>query len=101
MSADYINAAQQRILKTVLLMAGKEFDGVQPSALAKALGTNPSNVTRDLANLQEAGFAERIGDSDRWRLGPKVVQVAVNFHHNFELNLARVNEMKQRYTVER
>lgn len=99
--SDYINAAQQRLCKTILLLAGKEFDGVQPSALAKALGTNPSNVTRDLANLQEAGFAERIGDSDRWRLGPKVVQVAVNFHHFFEQNLARVTEMKQRYTVER
>lgn len=99
--SDYINAAQQRILKTVLLLAGKEFDGVQPSALAKALNTNPSNVTRDLANLQEAGFAERIGDSDRWRLGPKVVQIAVNFHHFFEQNQARVSEMKQRYTVER
>lgn len=100
MSERYRNEAQQRLCRMILLLAGKEFDGVQPSALAKALGTNPSNVTRDLWNLQEAGLAERIGDSDRWRLGPKVVQVAINFQHFFQQAQSRVSEMKQRYTVE-
>ena len=49
--SDYINAAQQRLLKVIVLLAGNEFNGLAPSDLAKALNTNPSNITRDLANL--------------------------------------------------
>ncbi|MFO1404673.1 MAG: IclR family transcriptional regulator [Azonexus sp.] len=101
MSDRYLNEAQQRVLKLVVLMAGHEFDGVAPSALAKALDTNPSNITRDLANLAKAGFAERIGDSDRWRLGPKVVQIAVSALAGMESISSRVSEYKQRYTVQR
>jgi DNA-binding IclR family transcriptional regulator len=95
---NYINAAQQRILKTQLLLAGNELNGLAPSDLAKALDTNPSNVTRDLANLKEAGIAEQITETGRWRLGPKVVQVAVDFFTQLERTQSRVDEIKQRYT---
>lgn len=95
--SDYINAAQQRILKAVMLLAGNELNGLAPSDLAKSLDTNPANVTRDLANLKEAGMAEQL-DTGRWRLGPKVVQVAVDFFTNLERSQSRVDEIKQRYT---
>lgn len=100
MSERYRNEAQQRICRLILLLAGNEMDGVQPSTLAKALDTNPSNVTRDLWNLQEAGFVDRIGDSDRWRLGPKVVQVAISFMTRLEQAKSRFEELQQRYTRE-
>ncbi|MBI2278180.1 MAG: ArsR family transcriptional regulator [Dechloromonas sp.] len=96
--SDYINAAQQRLLKAVLILAGNELNGLAPSDLAKALDTNPSNVTRDLANLKEAGLAEQITETGRWRLGPKVVQIAVEFFTNLERSQSRVDEIKQRYT---
>lgn len=96
--SDYINAAQQRLLKAVLLLAGNELAGLAPSDLAKALDTNPSNVTRDLANLKEAGLAEQLPDTGRWRLGPKVVQIAVDFYTNLDRTQSRVDEIKQRYT---
>jgi DNA-binding IclR family transcriptional regulator len=96
--SDYINNAQQRLLRTVLLLAGNELAGLAPSDLAKALDTNPSNVTRDLANLKEAGLAEQLPDTGRWRLGPKIVQVAVDFQLNLERSQSRVDEIRQRYT---
>lgn len=96
--SDYINNAQQRLLRTVLLLAGNELAGLAPSDLAKALDTNPSNVTRDLANLKEAGLAEQFPDTGRWRLGPKIVQVAVDFQLNLERSQSRVDEIRQRYT---
>lgn len=98
MNERYRNEAQQRLCKLIVLLAGNEFNGVAPSDLAKALNTHPSNITRDLANLQEAGFADRIGETDRWRLGPKVVQVAVSFWTQLEQAKARVDELQQRYT---
>lgn len=101
MSERYRNAAQQRLCRVIGLLAGREIDGAAPSALAKALGTHPSNLTRDLYNLQEAGFAERIGDSDLWRLSPKFVQIAVSFFNQMDSAQARIDEVKQRYTRDR
>lgn len=99
MSKDiYINAAQQRLLKAIVLLAGNEFSGLAPSDLAKALGTNPSNVTRDLANLKEAGLAEQLPDTGRWRLGPKLVQIALAFSDHVARSSDRMDELKQRYT---
>lgn len=94
----YINAAQQRLLKAVVLLAGNEFSGLAPSDLAKALNTNPSNVTRDLANLREAGLAEQLPDTGRWRLGPKLVQIALAFSDHMSRATNRIDEMQQRYT---
>lgn len=99
MSKDlYINAAQQRLLKMVVQLAGNEFSGLAPSDLAKALNTNPSNVTRDLANLKEAGLAEQLPDTGRWRLGPKLVQIALAFSDHMSRATNRIDEMQQRYT---
>ncbi len=99
MSKDiYINAAQQRLLKAIVLLAGNEFNGLAPSDLAKALQTNPSNVTRDLANLKEAGLAEQLPDTGRWRLGPKLVQIALAFSDHVTRSTARMEELQHRYT---
>lgn len=95
---NYINAAQQRLLRAIVLLAGNEFNGLAPSDLAKALKTNPSNVTRDLANLKEAGLAEQLPDTGRWRLGPKLVQVAVAFSEHMATSADRMAEIRQRYT---
>lgn len=96
--SDYINASQQRLLKVVVLLAGNEFSGLAPSDLAKALSTNPSNITRDLANLKEAGIAEQMADTGRWRLGPKLVQIALGFSDHMARSSARMSEIQQRYT---
>lgn len=99
MSKDiYINAAQQRLLKVIVLLAGNEFAGLAPSDIAKALNTSPSNMTRDLANLKEAGLAEQLTDTGRWRLGPKLVQIALAFSDHMNRSSARIAEMQQRYT---
>lgn len=96
--SDYINASQQRLLKVIVLLAGNEFSGLAPSDLAKALSTNPSNITRDLANLKEAGLAEQMTDTGRWRLGPKVIQIAVAFTEHVSRSSDRLAELQQRYT---
>jgi len=96
--SDYINAAQQRLLKVVVLLAGNEFNGLAPSDLAKALNTNPSNITRDLANLKEAGLAEQLPDTGRWRLGPKLIQIALAFSDHMSRSSSRMDELQHRYT---
>lgn len=95
---DYTNEAQQRLCRTLILLAGNEFLGLAPSEIAKSLGTNPSNVTRDLANLRTAGLAEEMADTGKWRLGPKLVQIALAFSQNAGRMADRVAEIQNRYT---
>jgi len=96
-SASYTNAAQQRILAVLLALAGNEFAGVLPSELAQALDTTAANMTRDLDNLRTAGLAERL-ETGRWRLGPKLIQVALAFSTHVARMSDRLNELQQRYT---
>ena len=99
MSRDtYINGAQQRLLKAIVVLAGNEFSGLAPSDLAKALSTSPSNITRDLANLKEAGLAEQLPENGRWRLGPKLVQIALAFSDHLSRSQGRMADLQNRYT---
>ena len=55
----YRNDAQQRILKIVMVLFGHVVDGLLPSAIAREVGCSAAVMTRDLANLREAGIADR------------------------------------------
>ncbi|KAB2899862.1 MAG: helix-turn-helix domain-containing protein [Dokdonella sp.] len=96
----YINATQQRVLHMLMRLAGHEIDGLAPSELAQALRTSASTVTRDLANLREAGMAEPL-DSGRWRLTPRVVQMSLAAGAAFAKAQDRLDEARQRFTRER
>jgi len=93
----YINAAQQRVLKMLLRLAGHEIEGLAPSELATALRTSASNVTRDLANLHEAGLAEKL-PNDRWRLTPRIVQISVAAGSAFAAAQDRLDEARLRFS---
>lgn len=97
MNEKYNTVGQQRILTVLLLLAGHEFDGVLPSELARAANTTAPNITRDLANLRQAGLAEKM-ETGRWRLGPKLIQIALAFSMHISRQSDRLDELKQRYT---
>lgn len=97
---EYTSGSQERGYKVLILLAGNEFSGLAPGEIAKALETNPSNITRDLRVLQSVGLAEPIQETGRWRLGPKVVQIAIAFQRHLAISQARVAEIEQRYTRE-
>lgn len=99
MSEDrYLNSSQQRLMGLILVLAGHEIEGLAPAQIAKANGCGPSQVTRDLANLKARGWAEQIVTTDRWRLGPQIVQVSMQ--HAAALNRARtrLDEVAGRYS---
>lgn len=96
-STDYTSSCQQRVLKVLLALAGHEFEGMAPKDLGQAVGTSLQNITRDLDNLRTAGLAEPL-ENGRWRLGPKLVQVAVAFQMHLARAQDRLAEVQQRYT---
>lgn len=95
---EYPNAAQSRGYAVLLALAGNEFLGLLPSEVAKKIGASQSLITRDLSVLKAAGLAEQIQETGRWRLGPKLVQIAVAFQVHLDASRRRLDEVNQRYT---
>lgn len=99
---NYACEAQQRILAVQTVLAGHEVNGLSLTEIANALaarsGKNQKNsIFRDLHNLKLAGLAEQLPDSDRWRLGPKLVQIAQSHQRYMERATAKLEETRQRY----
>lgn len=95
---DYTNAAQQRLLKVVMVLFSDVVMGLSPSGLAKSVGCAQSVITRDLDNLRTAGLAERDETSGHWRLTPRLPQQAIKALASIDRAARRVDEARNRYT---
>lgn len=95
---EYSNGSQERLLDVLLTLSGNEFLGLAPSEICRALGTSPSNVSRDLRVLRKKGLAEELPETGRWRLGPKLIQMAHAFDLHVQAMQQRLDQVKQRYT---
>lgn len=89
---------QQRILRLLTILAGNEIEGLSPSEIARALSCQASIATRDLANLKQAGMAEQIPATGRWRLSPQIVQIALRHQVALDRARSRLDETAQRYS---
>ena len=94
---DYTNAAQQRLLQLVNLLAGNEAVGLAPSQIARDLDCNASVVTRDLDNLRTAGWAEQTA-KELWRLTPHVIQLAVRHGEGLTAASQELSDVTRRYS---
>lgn len=94
----YRSTAQQRLLKTMLNLMGHEVDGVSITQLSQAVGASPANTTRDVANLELAGLAERVIGSSNVRITPLLGQKALAILTNIERHAAHVEGVRQRFT---
>lgn len=99
MSEKYTNAAQQRILRTLLILAEHALDGAAPGEIARQLSTLPSNTTRDLANLRLAGLAE-VTPNGRWRIAPRLAELALALQRSLDSAQRRLEETRRRYSHE-
>lgn len=94
----YDSISQQRILKTMLCLFGHEIEGLAPGQIAKIVNTQPSNVTRDLHNLIEAGIAEKLSHNGNARISPRMGQRALAILANIDDSARKVEEARNRYT---
>lgn len=93
--------AQRRIVQVITVLAGNELMGLAPSEIQRALQiTSASTVTRDLGVLKDLGVAEQIQETGRWRLGPRIVQIAIAHATAMEKAERRLGELKQRFSRE-
>jgi len=96
-ATDYTNAAQQRLLQLIDLLAGHELQGLLPGEIAKALAVGASTVTRDLDNLRSAGWAEQTPKGDRWRLTPHVIEHSLRYAAALDAGRQQWRDVQQRY----
>lgn len=95
---DYTNDGQQRILRLLNVLAGHEVNGLTPSQIAQEQGCSASLVTRDLANLKTAGYAEQVPDTGMWRLAPPLVQISIKHATALARAQSRLDEVQQRFS---
>lgn len=96
-ATDYTNAAQQRLLQLIDLLAGHELAGLLPGEIAKALAVGASTVTRDLDNLRTAGWAELTPKGDRWRLAPHIIQLSLRYAAALDAGAQQWRDIQRRY----
>lgn len=70
--------------------------GYTPGELAKATGMSPSDITRYVATLVEAGYAERITDTDRIRVSVGLARKAIQIMQSLDAAERRIQETRNR-----
>lgn len=101
MSGDdkYINEAQQRMLKLIMVMFGDVVSGYAPATLAKVVNVSPGTMTRDLRNLARAGIAECDEASGLWRLTARLPQQALKILTAINRAEQQLAETKSRFLL--
>ncbi len=97
MSERYTNDAQQRLIKVLLTLFGHVVNGLPPSAIAREVGCSAAVMTRDLANLSQAGVAERDETTGHWRLTPRLPQQAIKVWNAIDAAEKRLQEARNRF----
>lgn len=95
---DKTNSLPETIRKTCVLyqlLAGHEVQGLAPGEIAKALGVGAPWVSVNLPALATTGFVEKVGDTNRWRLGVAFVRIAQTV---FTANARAKEQLEERMT---
>lgn len=94
-----INASALQVFKVLDVLMRHFAHGLTPGDLIKATGFSGPNITRYVATLEAAGYAERIPETGRIRPSVRFAQMAVTVMADLDRMSTRVNEIKTRLTT--
>ncbi|HET8898432.1 MAG TPA: helix-turn-helix domain-containing protein [Rhodanobacteraceae bacterium] len=96
MSAPALLARAKAVIEA---LAGNNFDGLRLAQVAAAVRQSAPTTLRDLQSLEALGWAERIpGKDERWRLAPRLLQLALAHHAELARVSQRVDDFENRYS---
>lgn len=98
-AAKPLAAPIQKTCDLFRLLAGHELLGLAPGEIAKGLGVSPSWVSINLPALATTGFVVQVEGTNRWRLGPQFVRIAVTVCTNLNQAKRQLDELTQRYAT--
>lgn len=85
---------------TVLDVLWRNFaTGFTPGELAQATGLAPADITRYTATLIEAGYAERIPETNRLRIAVAVARKALQVMQSLDAAERRLSETRSRLST--
>ena len=88
-----------RLMRLITVLSGHELEGLRAGDLAKTCHLPPYQITRDISALIDAGVVENVpGLSDRFRLGPKLIQIALAYQTGIARAQTRLQEVQNRYS---
>ncbi len=90
-----------KVLDVLNVLLGHFAHGLTPTDLVKATGLSASNITRYVATLEAAGFAERIPETGRIRPSARFAQHAVSILRSLDSARQRIDEIQNRLTTQR
>ncbi|WP_153117398.1 helix-turn-helix domain-containing protein [Rhodocyclus tenuis] len=96
MSQPKTMAAGSKVLDVLNVLMGHFAHGLSPSELAKATDLSPPNITRYVATLIEAGFAERIPETGRIRPSTRFALQAMSIMRSVDAARGRLDELSAR-----
>ena len=89
-----------KVLEVLNVLLGHFAHGLTPTDLVKATGLSASNITRYVATLEAAGFAERIPETGRIRPSSRLAQHAVSILRSLDSARQRIDEIQNRLTTQ-
>ena len=98
-SAKPLAAPIQKTCDLFRLLSGHELLGLSPGEIAKGLGVSPSWVSINLPALATTGFVNQVEGTNRWRLGPQFVRIAITVSTNLNQAKRQLDDLTQRYAT--
>jgi DNA-binding IclR family transcriptional regulator len=96
---DASKAAVAHAFALIYALAGNTFDGLRNAQIAEAVGESQPTTFRRLQALEATGIVERIpGRDERWRLSPRLVQIAIAHQQELARLNQRVDDFTNRYS---
>lgn len=91
-----INKSATKVFAVLDVLFRNFAQGFTPSELARATGMSPSDITRYVATLVEAGYAERSTDTDRIRVSVSLGRKAIQIMQSLDAAEQRIQETRNR-----
>lgn len=89
----------KKCMAIIWALKGHELHGLSPSEIARACGISNSDVTNLRKTMMEEGYVEQVrGIEGRYRLAPKLIQVAYAHMDGIKRARLEIDENEQRCT---
>ena len=90
------NSSATKVLTVLDVLLRNFAYGFSPSELAKETGFSGSDITRYVQTLEQAGYAERIAETNRIRPSHKFAQKSIQIQRSLEQAKAKLDESQSR-----
>lgn len=95
--APALQEPMRKLCELFRLLASHEVHGLAPGEIAKTINVGAPWVSVNLPALATTGFVEKVGDTNRWRLGVAFVRIAhtvftanANAKHALDERMSRI-----------